>query len=389
MRGLLPSCLLAAVAGLRADRRRRAGRRPPGPSPTAWSRGDDRGAAALTDDPAAATALLASVRDVARPRRPRRAGRAGAHGVGHGHGLAGRALGPRAGPDLELPHRGGPAPRRRGDGPAWRSCLGADRRAPAARRPPAARPEHHAAEPAPVVDRSGVPLLTATPVVSVLLDRLQTGDLPAVTGALATALSPIEPSITAQTITDGAARTPDGRAYTVAVLRDTDYRTVKNAIHDLPGVRFTTSERLLAPDAGFARQVLPAVRTGLAAQLDGVARLVGRGRRRRGRHGRHARRGGAEARQHGRRSALDRAIQTAAEDAVEPLPQQAMLVAVQPSTGEPARGRPERCGGRRRGARAHRPLPAGLDVQDRDGAGRGRAGRAARPTPRWPARARP
>ena len=62
-----------------------------------------------------------------------------------------------------------------------------------------------AAEPAPVVDRAGVPLLAATPVVSVLLDRLQTGDLPAVTGSLAAALSPIEPSITAQTITDGAA----------------------------------------------------------------------------------------------------------------------------------------------------------------------------------------
>ena len=178
-----------------------------------------------------------------------------------------------------------------------------------------------------------MPLLTATPVVSVLLDRLQTGDLPGVTGTLATALSPIEPSITAQTITDGAARTPDGRAYTVAVLRDADYRTVKNAIHDLPGVRFTTSERLLAPDAGFARQVLPAVRTALAPQLDGVpgwsvaavdaaggtvATLV------------------EEAPKPGTTAAisLDRAVQTAAEDAVEPIPQQAMLVAVQPSTGQ-------------------------------------------------------
>ena len=153
------------------------------------------------------------------------------------------------------------------------------------------------------------------------------------TGTLATALSPIEPSITAQTITDGAARTPDGRAYTVAVLRDADYRTVKNAIHDLPGVRFTTSERLLAPDAGFARQVLPAVRTALAAQLDGVpgwsvaavdaaggtvATLV------------------EEAPKPGTTAAisLDRAVQTAAEDAVEPIPQQAMLVVVQPSTGQ-------------------------------------------------------
>ena len=31
---------------------------------------------------------------------------------------------------------------------------------------------------------------------------------------------------------------------------------------------------------------------------------------------------------------LDRAVQTAAEDAVEPLSQQAMLVAIQPSTGD-------------------------------------------------------
>jgi cell division protein FtsI/penicillin-binding protein 2 len=189
-----------------------------------------------------------------------------------------------------------------------------------------------AAEPAPVVDRSGAPLLAATSVVSVLLDRLQTGDLPAVTGALAAALSPIEPSITAQTITDGAARTPDGRAYTVAVLRETDYQTVKNAIHDLPGVRFTTSERLLAPDAGFARQVLPPVRSALAAQLDGVpgwsVAIVDSG-------------GGTvealveEAPKAGTTAAvvLDRDVQTAAEDAVEPLPQQAMLVAIQPSTG--------------------------------------------------------
>ena len=188
------------------------------------------------------------------------------------------------------------------------------------------------AEPAPVVDRSGVPLLAPAPVISVLLDRLQAGNLPSVTGALAKSLAPIEPSITAQTITDGAARTPDGRAYTVAVLRETDYQTVKNAIHDLPGVRFTTSQRLLAPDAGFARQVLPAVRTALAPQLDGVpgwsvtiadaaggtvTTLVEEA----------ARTGSTAA------VALDRAVQTAAEDAVEPVGQQAMLVAVQPSTG--------------------------------------------------------
>ena len=55
-----------------------------------------------------------------------------------------------------------------------------------------------------------------------------------------------------------------------AVLRERDYQGVKNAIHELPGVRFTSGERLLAPDAGFARQVLPAVRTAMADQLDGT-----------------------------------------------------------------------------------------------------------------------
>jgi cell division protein FtsI/penicillin-binding protein 2 len=298
----------------------------------AWSGGDDRAAAALTDDPEAATALLTSVRESLAP-----AGLAVQVGqVRTASETATASLDLRwdLGQGRIWSYHGEAGLRRAAtdDGPAWRVAW-----APTVVHPQLAARQRlalrtGAAEPAPVVDRSGVPLLTATPVVSILLDRLQTGDLPAVTGALAAALAPIEPTITAQTITDGAARTPDGRVYTVAVLRDTDYRTVKNAIHDLPGVRFTTSERLLAPDAGFARQVLPAVRTALAAQLDGVpgwsVAAVDAG-------------GGTvatlveEAPKPGTTAAvtLDRALQTAAEDAVEPIAQQAMLVAVQPSTG--------------------------------------------------------
>ena len=299
---------------------------------TAWSGGDDRAAAALTDDPAAATALLTSVRESLAP--VGLAVQVGQVRTASDTATASLDLRWDLGQGRIWSYHGETGLRRAtGDGPAWRISW-----APTVVHPQLAARQRlvlntGAAEPAPVVDRAGVPLLTAAPVVSVLLDRLQTGDLPGVTGALATALSPIEPSITAQTITDGAARTPDGRAYTVAVLRDADYRTVKNAIHDLPGVRFTTSERLLAPDAGFARQVLPAVRTALAAQLDGlpgwsvaavdaaggtVATLV------------------EEAPKPGMTAAisLDRAVQTAAEDAVEPIPQQAMLIAVEPSTGQ-------------------------------------------------------
>ena len=219
-----------------------------------------------------------------------------------------------------------------GDGPAWALAW-----APTVVHPQLATRQHLAlsttpAEPAPVVDRSGVPLLAPTPVVSVLLDRLQTGDLPKVTGALAKALSPIEPSITPADDHRRRGAHTDGRAYTVAVLRETDYQTVKNAIHDLPGVRFTTSERLLAPDAGFARQVLPAVRTGLAAQLDGVpgwsVAVVDAAGGTVASLAEEAPKPGSTV-----AVALDRTLQAAAEDAVEPLPQQAMLVAIQPSTG--------------------------------------------------------
>jgi cell division protein FtsI/penicillin-binding protein 2 len=187
--------------------------------------------------------------------------------------------------------------------------------------------------PAPVVDRDGAPLLSATPVVAVLLDRLAAGDLPAVTGALAAALSPFDAQITQASIAEGAARTPDGQAYTVAVLRETDYASVKSAIHQLPGVRFTTSERLLAPDADFGRQVLTGVRAEAAAQLEGVpgwsVRVVdGNGNPIRTLVEEEPRSGTTVT------IGMDRTVQAAAEDAVEPVAQQAMLVAVSVSTGD-------------------------------------------------------
>jgi hypothetical protein len=298
----------------------------------AWSAGDDAGAAALTDDPAAAGVLLAATRAalmpqglVAEPAQVRTATDRAVASVDVawdlGQGRTWSYLG-----ELELR----PAP---GAERSWLVHWAPTVVHPelAARQRLALRTE--APQPAPVVDRAGVPLLAATPVVTVLLDRLAAGDLPAVTGALAAALSPIDRQITQQTITDGAARTPDGQAYPVAVLRDTDYQGVKSRIYDLPGVRFTSSERLLAPDAGFARTVLPGVRTEMAAQLDGVpgwSVLVvdDTGGAIRALAEEAARPGSTVT------IGMDRALQTAAEDAVEPLAQQTMLVAVAPTTGD-------------------------------------------------------
>jgi cell division protein FtsI/penicillin-binding protein 2 len=298
----------------------------------AWSAGDDAGAAALTDDPAAAAELLSATRSalapqglVADPGQVRTATDRATASVDIawdlGQGRTWSYLGElelRPAPDADI-----------GWEVHWTPTVVHPELA--ARQRLALRSE--APQPAPVVDRGGVPLLAATPVVTVLLDRLAAGNLPAVTGALATALSPIDPQITQQTIADGAARTPDGQAYPVAVLRDTDYQGVKNAIYDLPGVRFTSSERLLAPDAGFARQVLAGVRTEMAAQLDGVpgwSVLVVDSM------GGTIRTLAEEAPRPGSTVTIgmDRALQTAAEDTVEPVAQQAMLVAVAPSTGD-------------------------------------------------------
>jgi cell division protein FtsI/penicillin-binding protein 2 len=299
---------------------------------TAWTAGDITKAAAATDDPAAATEVLTGARDALKP-------------VSLTAEVAQvRTATERATASVKLSWD-------LGQGRTWAYLDSIDlvaapdaehgwlvRWAPTVVHPQLAARQRLSLQtesppPAPVVDRDGVPLLAATSVVNVLLDRKAAGNLPAVAGALATALSPIEPLITQQSITDGAAKAPDGQAYSVAVLRDTDYQGVKQAIHDLPGVRFATSQRLLAPDAGFARQVLPGVRTEMQAQLggvdgwsvlavDGAGATVGTLTEQAPKPGVTVTVG------------MDRGVQTAAEDAIERLQQQAMIVAIAPSTGD-------------------------------------------------------
>ncbi|MHA6621327.1 penicillin-binding transpeptidase domain-containing protein [Pseudonocardia sp. DLS-67] len=298
----------------------------------AWSAGDDARAASLTDDPARAGELLATTRKALAPEglsatlgQVRTDADSATAAVDVDWQL-GRQRDWRYLGEVELR----PAPETE---EGWRVHW-----APTVVHPDLAAGQRlavrtEAPSPAPVVDRGGAPLLEATTVVAVLLDRRATGDLPAVTGALAAALSPFDPRITQASITDGAARTPDGQAYPVAVLRETDYAQVKTAIHHLAGVRFTTSERLLAPNSDFGRQVLPGVRDEAAEQLEGVpgwsVSIVDSS-------GAAVRSLAEQAPRPGTTVGvgMDRAIQSAAEDAVEPVVQQAMLVAVSASTGD-------------------------------------------------------
>lgn len=188
-------------------------------------------------------------------------------------------------------------------------------------------------DPAPVLDRDGTPLLAPERVVSVLLVAKEAGDVGAVSKALADALNPLDKAITQQTITDGAGKTPEGQAYQVAALRDADYQSVKPKIYELPGVRFSTQTSLLAPSRNFGTQVLPAVRKLMENDVAGnagfrVSTVDAQGTEVEELHSKAPEPAKAV------NIALSRAIQAAAEDAVEPLPQPTILVAIQPSTGD-------------------------------------------------------
>lgn len=183
--------------------------------------------------------------------------------------------------------------------------------------------------PAPVVGRDGAPLLTGETVVPIVVAP---GQAPAVAAPLASALQQFDPSITEQSIVQGAAATPD-KPYTAAVLREADYKAVRGQIYELPGVTFPSQQRLLPPDSGFASTVLQGVREALQQRVAGtpgwrivtvdplgreVATLVGQ-----------------PAKPAPKVTlSLSRQVQAAAEDAVEPIGQQAMIVALQPSSGD-------------------------------------------------------
>lgn len=186
---------------------------------------------------------------------------------------------------------------------------------------------------APVLDRDGSLVLEPNRVVSVLLDKAKAGDVNAVAGALASALSGIDNTITQQSILDGVNKTPEGQPYQVVVLRQSTYETVKPVIYELPGVRFTSSPRLLAPDKAFAAAVLPGIRKIVEADLAGKAgwRVITTDPT------------GAEVEELYSKApepaaaatvTLSLGIQNAAQAAISAEPTPSMIVAMQPSTGE-------------------------------------------------------
>ncbi|MCU1689013.1 MAG: Cell division protein FtsI/penicillin-binding protein 2, partial [Jatrophihabitantaceae bacterium] len=210
---------------------------------------------------------------------------------------------------------------------------------------------------ASLADAAGADLFTSTGVVTVGMVPSQVTDLVGEAAILGAALA-----ISAQDIVDevfAAQSTRPDDFIELVTVRRTDYEPVRNAIYDLPGVQFRTDERLLAPSATFARQLLgtvgPATKqlidnsngrlgigdeTGLAGlqraldiQLSGTPGLQVQLVNPDGTPGGPLGTFGAPKPGQPVQLTLDRATQIAADGALTGVAQEASLVAVQPSTG--------------------------------------------------------
>lgn len=185
---------------------------------------------------------------------------------------------------------------------------------------------------APVLDRDGEPVLQPEKVVSVLFEPAKAPDANAVAGELAKALSGIDATITAASILDSASKT-NGQPYQVVALRDADYQKVRSLIYDLPGVRFTTSSRLLAVDRKFAPTLLPNLRKVVEEQVQGKSGWRVYTVDSAGAEGEELFAKAAEPAK-AVQLALSKKAQNAAQAAIAGEATPSMIVAIQPSTGE-------------------------------------------------------
>ena len=333
------------------------GSAPPGPSEAldpfvaAWSRGDDRGAAALTSDPAAAGAALAANRrglDGARVQ-------AGTQDVAEKGDTARATLRLR----WNVPGIGAWSYRTRialeRRGGHWKVVwaptvvhprLTAGRRLGTVRAADAR---------APILDRQGRPLVTARQVVRIGLDRATVKDVDASAAALAAALH-----VDANALASAAKRAGPKQFVEAVTLRASDYpSTLAQQVEAIQGTQVVPSTQQLAPSKTFARALLGTVSPATAEQIQrskgkvGVGddvgqfglearyqdQLAGTATRRvviRSRTGAPVAtlltRPGRKGRE--LRTTLDRPVEAAAVTALGATKQKAALVAVQPSTGD-------------------------------------------------------
>ncbi|BBY48320.1 penicillin-binding protein [Mycolicibacterium arabiense] len=161
--------------------------------------------------------------------------------------------------------------------------------------------------------------------------RAAGGELMPTATAVADALRPFDPALNGQRLAEQASSSP--RPMTLVTLNQADHDRVQGMLANRPGVVVTPQPDLLPTDDGFAPAIVNQVKTSVMDQLDGEAgwRIVS------------VNQNGAEvdvlnevpgAPAPSVTISLDRAVQNAAQDAVDMVGKKAMIVALKPSTGE-------------------------------------------------------
>jgi cell division protein FtsI/penicillin-binding protein 2 len=225
----------------------------------AWGDGDVAGAAALTSDPDATTALLEQTAEDLRDSRL--GAEVGAVTVEDDAATVGwaatwdLAAAPDWSYDAELELR-------RADD-EWRVVA-----EPTVVHPELAEGQHlvldrSLPERAAITDADGEPLFAPTEVVNVGVDTAQVTDLPALAEALGEATD-----IPAEDIVADVEAAPEGQFVPVITLRRPEFEAIRDQVFDLPGAVFPTGTRMLAPTPRFALALLGRVGPATAEILE-------------------------------------------------------------------------------------------------------------------------
>ncbi|GAA4486565.1 penicillin-binding transpeptidase domain-containing protein [Rhodococcus olei] len=186
------------------------------------------------------------------------------------------------------------------------------------------------AAPPTVTDIAGTPMMTEQTINAIRLDPARTPDQVASTAALAKAIEPVAPLITAQSLQQDLAAAK-GQAITAVNLRDADFAVLEDRLRPIPGVVVESRPKLITIDRRVYGPVVDAMRTVWQANRDATAGWAINA----------VEPNGATVRLTGYqgppgpdiRSTIDPRLQLAAEDAAVSVGTPAAIVAVQPSTG--------------------------------------------------------
>jgi len=186
------------------------------------------------------------------------------------------------------------------------------------------------ADSAGVLDRQGLPIMA--PQTVTLVNVTPEADDAAAVEQLAGVLAQFDPSITAESLRRQLTAAA-GQTTTVITLRERDAAGVQARLQAVPGVQLVQQGRLLSVDPATSPAALGGLTKAWQAARDKAAGWRVSIREPDGAVG--ARLAGGDATTSAEvRTSLDTRIQVAAQQALATLPQEAALVAIQPSTGQ-------------------------------------------------------